>query len=114
MAYQSAGVGAIQTEDLDRRLGVNALGLCESADGSVGEARSCHAGASDGEATGEHGGGDGVGEWMEGGDALLLAQWQSKLVGRLKSQSGCFRPSSVCQDVHTLQSIQTRQFIEPL
>lgn len=74
MAYKSAGVGAIEAEDLDRRLGVDGLSICEATDRSVGDAWSCHAGASSGEATGEHIGGDVEGRWSGGGgDVLAMA-----------------------------------------
>lgn len=81
MAYQGAGIGAIETEDLDRRLGVHGLCVCESADRSVGDARRCHAGASHCESRGEHGVGDaeGMAEWR----GAVVLQWLLKLLPQI-------------------------------
>lgn len=54
-AYQSAGVGAIEAEERDRRLGVSGLrgGGVASRRGER-DARSCHAGRAGCDTTGEH------------------------------------------------------------
>lgn len=88
MAYQSTRVGAIETEDLDRRLGVDSFGLCETAHGGVGEARSCRAGAAGGDSTGEHLVGSAVkGRW-EGGGGVCLRAMASSFGGRKAAEPG--------------------------
>jgi hypothetical protein len=70
MAYQSAGVGAIEAEERDRRLGVGGRlrGLSVAAGGSNGDARSCHSGSPSRYTGGEHGCG-----CVSGVDAVVAA-----------------------------------------
>ena len=70
--HESTGVGAIETEERDRRFAVDGglRGLGIASGGGEGDTRSCHAGRPGDDTAGEHSGG-GV-EWS-GGPGLLFS-----------------------------------------